>query len=74
MLPNHSPATRRSFLTTTAAGAASVWIPKPVKGYSGGEVRAASEEGTLTVGMSKWDLDTPALCVDLDAMEASSGS
>jgi 3-hydroxy-D-aspartate aldolase len=71
MLPNHSPATRRSFLTTTAAGAASVWIPKPVKGYSSGDVLAASEGGTLTVGMSKWDLDTPALCVDLDVMEAN---
>ena len=48
-----------------------MWIPKPVKGYSADEVHAASENGTLTVGMSKWDLDTPALCVDLDAMEAN---
>jgi 3-hydroxy-D-aspartate aldolase len=66
--PSHS---RRTFLATTAAGAASVWIPKPVKGYTAGEVRAASEAGTLNVGISKWDLDTPALCVDLDAMEAN---
>jgi 3-hydroxy-D-aspartate aldolase len=71
MLPSHSPATRRTFLTTTAAGAASVWIPKPVKGYSGDEVRVATGEGTMNVGISKWDLDTPALCVDLDAMEAN---
>jgi D-serine deaminase-like pyridoxal phosphate-dependent protein len=25
--------------------------------------------GALEVGISKWDLDTPALCVDLDALE-----
>ena len=38
-----------------------MWIPQPVKGYSAGEVRAAAENGLLSVGMSKWDLDTPAL-------------
>jgi 3-hydroxy-D-aspartate aldolase len=70
MTLSSSSATRRTFLTTTAAGAASVWIPKPVKGYSGEEVRAAIEEGS-NIGVSKWDLDTPALCVDLDRMEAN---
>ena len=27
-----------------------------------------AEDGTM-IGVSKWDLDTPALCVDLDALE-----
>ncbi len=64
---------RRAFLATATAGAAtgaaSLWIPKPVKGYSAAEVRAAAFGGVVEVGISKWDLDTPALCVDLDAME-----
>lgn len=58
---------RRSFLTTTAAGAAAVWIPKPVKGYSATEMRDMAPDEM--VGVSKWELDTPALCVDLDKME-----
>jgi D-serine deaminase-like pyridoxal phosphate-dependent protein len=69
MFSPSSSATRRTFLATTAVGAASVWIPQPVNGYSAGEVRAAADDGLLSVGMSKWDLDTPALCVDLDALE-----
>jgi D-serine deaminase-like pyridoxal phosphate-dependent protein len=43
-----------------------MWIPKPVTGY------AAAEIGPVTphrAGISKWDLDTPALCVDLDKMQ-----
>jgi D-serine deaminase-like pyridoxal phosphate-dependent protein len=66
-----SAASRRTFLTTTAAGAASVWIPSPVKGYSAAEVRDMAEGERVEVGLSKWDLDTPALCVDLDRMEAN---
>lgn len=58
-------ASRRRFLTTGAAGAAAMWIPRPVHGSAAAEVRAA----VPGVGISKWDLDTPALCVDLDAFE-----
>jgi len=34
-------------------------------------MRALAAEGRLEVGVSKWELDTPALCVDLDRMEAN---
>lgn len=58
---------RRAFLAASAATAAHVWIPRPVKGYSVAEVLApVTPMGT---GISKWDLDTPALCVDLDKLE-----
>jgi len=60
--------TRRAFLGASAAAAAHVWIPKPVKGYSAAEVRPVTP---LKPGISKWDLDTPALCVDLDTLEAN---
>ena len=30
-----------------------------------------SDADTTSVGVSKWDLDTPALCVDLDKLEAN---
>jgi 3-hydroxy-D-aspartate aldolase len=55
-----------------------MWIPGGVKGYTAAEMRVAASashgsevvpEGALEVGISKWDLDTPALCVDLDALE-----
>lgn len=73
MNPRSLSTSRRAFLTTATAGAAtgaaSLWIPKPVKGYSAAEMRVAAFGGVVEVGISKWDLDTPALCVDLDAME-----
>lgn len=53
---------RRAFLGASAAAAAHVWIPKPVKGYTGPVT-------PMKAGISKWDLDTPALCVDLDKLE-----
>ncbi len=62
---------RRAFLAATAAGAAHVWIPKPVKGYSLSEVLALTPATPMGTGVSKWDLDTPALCVDLDKFEAN---
>lgn len=34
-------------------------------------MRALAAAGRLEVGVSKWELDTPALCVDLDRMEAN---
>ncbi len=56
---------RRHFLHAAGAGAASVWIPRPVKGFSAAEVRQLALDGAV----SKWELDTPCLCVDLDRLE-----
>ena len=59
---------RRHFIAGTAAGAASVWIPSPARGYTRADMRAMAAADKLN-GVSKWDLDTPALCVDLDKLE-----
>lgn len=50
-----------------STGGAAVWSGSAL-GYSAAEMRAKAEDGNLA-GVSKWDLDTPALCVDLDAFE-----
>ena len=50
-------------------GGAAVWAGSS-RGYSAAEMRAKAEDGTLA-GVSKWDLDTPALCVDLDKFESN---
>jgi 3-hydroxy-D-aspartate aldolase len=43
-----------------------------VIGYSAADMRAFAAEGRLDdVGVSKYELDTPALCVDLDRLEAN---
>jgi len=60
---------RRTFLSIAGSASAFVWIPKPVRGYSPAEMRAMTEGTIVKPGVSKWDLDTPALCVDLDKME-----
>ena len=60
---------RRSFLSVAGAASAFVWIPKPVKGYTAAEMRAMTVAGAVKPGVSKWELDTPALCLDLDKME-----
>ncbi len=65
------PLSRRHFLHAAGAGAASVWIPKPVKGYSAAEMRQQAPGARLEAGISKWDLDTPCLCVDLDRLEGN---
>src|SRR5687767_3871093 len=64
-----SRTSRRSFLSAAGAGSAFLWIPKPVKGFTAAEMRAMAVEGAVKPGVSKWELDTPALCVDLDKME-----
>jgi D-serine deaminase-like pyridoxal phosphate-dependent protein len=46
-----------------------MWIPKPVKGYTAREMRTLAAAESMEIGISKWDLDTPALCVDLDKLE-----
>ncbi len=61
---------RRTFLSGAAAASAYVWIPKPVRGYTAAEMLATiTINNKVKPGISKWDLDTPALCVDLDKME-----
>jgi hypothetical protein len=57
---------RRAFVGASAAAAAHVWIPRNVKGYTAAEIVPVTPQKS---GISKWDLDTPALCVDLDKME-----
>ena len=69
MTAEKSGSSRRSFLTSAAATSAYVWIPKPVNGYKAVEMRPASYDDRAKPGVSKWELDTPALCVDLDRME-----
>ncbi|MFT4640817.1 MAG: D-serine deaminase-like pyridoxal phosphate-dependent protein [Verrucomicrobiales bacterium] len=62
--PVHS---RRTFLSTSAiALVGNLWIPRGAKGYSASEVTAKLAGGA---SISKWDLDTPALCVDLDGLD-----
>lgn len=71
MSANESGPSRRAFLSGAAVASMYFWIPKPVKGYTSAELRAMVADDTANVkpGISKWDLDTPALCVDLDKME-----
>jgi 3-hydroxy-D-aspartate aldolase len=59
---------RRAFLSTGAFAAAHVWVPGPVHGYSADEVEAQLAGSRTHVGISKWELDTPALCVDLEKL------
>ena len=57
---------RRDFLTSAAGtGAVTFWIPKKVYGYS----RAHVIDMKSSKGISKWDLDTPALVLDLDKLD-----
>lgn len=58
-------ASRRTFIAATGMAAAHVWVPTGASGYSAAEMRAMESP----IGVSKWELDTPALCVDLDALE-----
>jgi D-serine deaminase-like pyridoxal phosphate-dependent protein len=63
-----TPISRRGLLQAAGTGALTMWIPTGVRGYSGAEMRAKAADNSL-IGVSKWELDTPALCVDLDKME-----
>jgi D-serine deaminase-like pyridoxal phosphate-dependent protein len=58
---------RRAFIGAGAATAAHIWIPKPVKGYTAAEIM--SPVTPMKAGVMKAELDTPALCVDLDKLE-----
>ena len=65
-MANPTSSSRRTFVAAAGAAAAHVWIPRPVQGYSFAEVTARLD---TPAGTSKWDLDTPALCLDLDRLE-----
>ena len=65
-----TPFSRRHFLQAAGASAA-VWVPSSANGYTGPEVAAMARGERLEVGLSMWDLDTPALVVDLDALEGN---
>jgi len=64
-----SQPSRRSFLSGVASASAYVWVPKPARGYTAAEMIAGESAERVKPGVSKWELDTPALCVDLDKME-----
>ena len=64
-----SSMSRRHFLQST--GAAAIWLPATVKGYTANEVQALYIDGEMQGDVSKWELDTPSLCVDLDLLEAN---
>jgi D-serine deaminase-like pyridoxal phosphate-dependent protein len=68
MSSSSSGPSRRTFLGTTAGAAAAVWIPSKVRGYTDAEMREKAASDKLA-GVSKQDLDTPALCIDLDKLE-----
>jgi len=59
---------RRGFLQTAGAGSITMWIPNHSNGYTSAEMRAKAADPS-PIGVSKWELDTPALCVDLDKMD-----
>jgi D-serine deaminase-like pyridoxal phosphate-dependent protein len=60
---------RRRFLQAT--GAAAMILPGAVRGYTAAEMRSFYVNGEMQTNVAKWELDTPALCVDLDALEAN---
>jgi D-serine deaminase-like pyridoxal phosphate-dependent protein len=65
--------TRRSFITTSGVGAAALLAANDSGGHTAVESQTQAAADRLT-GVSKGDLDTPALCVDLDALERNIAS
>jgi D-serine deaminase-like pyridoxal phosphate-dependent protein len=63
------PSSRRDFLTAAGTTAATFWVPRKVHGYSGAELMAHVIDTKVSKGISKWDLDTPALVLDLDKLD-----
>jgi D-serine deaminase-like pyridoxal phosphate-dependent protein len=66
---NNNSYSRRRFLQ--ASGLTAVGLPSLARGYTAAEMREFYADGEMTVNVSKWELDTPALCVDLDLLEAN---
>jgi D-serine deaminase-like pyridoxal phosphate-dependent protein len=65
---------RRNFLQTAGVSTVTMWIPKRVAGYSAADVRTQVTDSRVGAGISKWEIDTPALCVDLDKLQANIGT
>jgi len=61
---------RRNFLVTSGTGAAALAVSGHAGGYTAAEMRALAADDKLK-GVSKWELDTPALCVDLDKLTSN---
>jgi D-serine deaminase-like pyridoxal phosphate-dependent protein len=66
-MPQTGRVSRRNFLVTSGTGAAALCVSGNAGGYTGAEMRARASDDKLA-GVSKWELDTPALCVDLDKL------
>ena len=64
---------RRNFLVASGTGAAALCVSGQAGGYTGAEMRTRAEDDSL-VGISKWDLETPALCVDVDRLTRNIGA
>jgi 3-hydroxy-D-aspartate aldolase len=57
-------------MSSGAAASVYFWVPTSIKGYTPDEMRGMLVDGEVVKpGIAKADLDTPALCVDLDAFE-----
>src|SRR5438270_533505 len=69
-MPAQHRFSRRNFLVTSGTGAAALCVSGNAGGYTAAEMRTRAADDNLT-GVSKWELDTPALCVDLDKMAAN---
>lgn len=54
---------RRRFLQTAALSGAGIWVSSNL------QASADFASSHPDIGKSKWDLDTPALCLDLDKLE-----
>lgn len=71
---SHSPSRRqflKTSLQTTGASAAALLAPAAVNGYTAQEVQSFYVDGEMQQDVSKWELDTPALCVDLDLLDSN---
>ena len=55
-----TPSSRRQFMTASGAAAAGVYMARNAGGSPAAEM-LAREAADKLVGVSKWDLDTPAL-------------
>ena len=65
-----SKISRRRFLQNSGTAAA-LWIPTGVNGYTQHELLSFASEDGMQRDISKWELDTPCLCLDLDALETN---
>ncbi|MCG8415126.1 MAG: DSD1 family PLP-dependent enzyme [Pseudomonadales bacterium] len=71
--PAAHDASRRRFLKSSlqTTGAAALGLSTNVHGYTAKEVQDFYVDGEMQRNVSKWELDTPALCVDLDVLDTN---